>query len=200
MRKLLALLLLAGCAAQPTPEKIALDKYIEQNRPLAENGAIKWTSYYEGLYSRGVAAGAPAEVIRGYIDLIDAAQALEAGHITELEFQQRRRRFTANVTALAQAEADARRQRERMALRQVIESNARIAAQNQAIIEPTIRTPALQSQSVSRTYTAQANWTGASKMVTTVTNQSGWECKYHFAGQYFTRVFIGSCPSSVPVQ
>lgn len=88
--------LLTGCAAGPTPQRIAFDKYVEMNRPLANSGKIKWTAYYEGLYSHALAANAPAYVLNSQIELIDVSRKYEAGEIAEPEFQQHRRRITAD--------------------------------------------------------------------------------------------------------
>lgn len=88
---ILATLLLTACASGPSPQKIEHDRYVAQNRPLALSGAMKWTVYYDGLYSRMLAAGAPSYALNPIISLMDSAEQLEAGKITEAEFQQKRR-------------------------------------------------------------------------------------------------------------
>jgi len=49
-------------------------------------------------------------------------------------------------------------------------------------------------------FAATAYFTGNSRIVQTVTYQSGWACEYSYAGQKFWQTFVGSCPSSVEVQ
>ena len=45
-----------------------------------------------------------------------------------------------------------------------------------------------------------AFWTGKSRPVQTVTYQTAWECEYNYNGQYFTKVFQSTCPSSVTIE
>jgi hypothetical protein len=51
----------------------------------------------------------------------------------------------------------------------------------------------------SNVYAATAFWTGQVKYGQSVTGQYVANCQYMYAGNYFWRAFVGSCPSSVEV-
>ncbi|WBS00245.1 hypothetical protein OU994_18155 [Pseudoduganella sp. SL102] len=65
------------------------NRYRVEAYPQAGN-SIKWSTYYEGVHSRLVAAGAPTDRITLAKDAIDFAHAYEAGLITEAGFNDRR--------------------------------------------------------------------------------------------------------------
>lgn len=46
----------------------------------------------------------------------------------------------------------------------------------------------------------RASWTGRSQPGTSVTGRVGYVCEYSYFGRTFTRMFEGSCPSTIEVQ
>lgn len=203
------LLLLAGCAAsyrqpQTDPKVAELRNYIETNKPLAESGAIKWSTYYAGLYNRHVNIRTSPRIVQIINQMQWDAQQYENSSITKEEFEFRQRDKRAQITAIAQQvsaqeQAD---QRARAALAlQLMQTNQ--AYQPKALTFAPI-TPAATHQTSAAPAPVQlaatAYWTGKQTQVQTVTYQSGWTCEYSYAGRTFWRTFVGSCPSSVQVQ
>lgn len=97
---------LVGCATPINPGVAAYQGYIAENRPLAERGLLKWSAYYEGLYSKSLAAGAPDYMLNGANEMIDFAHQYEAGTITREQFQHYRRSMQVSVTGRSQADAE----------------------------------------------------------------------------------------------
>jgi len=48
-------------------------------------------------------------------------------------------------------------------------------------------------------YAATAFWTGQVRYGQSVTGAYVANCQYQYAGNYFWRAFVGSCPSSIEV-
>jgi len=109
MKRIILVVVLAtllGCAVPTNPGVTAYRSYIAENRPLAEAGTLKWSAYYEGLYSKSLAAGAPDYMLNGANDMIDFARQYESGEITQDQFHHHRRAMQASVTGRSQADAE----------------------------------------------------------------------------------------------
>lgn len=101
---------LLGCASpRPSSEVIAFREYIAQHKPRAEQGLMKWSDYYQGVYSAMLAIKPmpPAFHLNQVNTLLARALDLEAGRITAEQFAQVRRDH--QVAVAAQAEEEARR-------------------------------------------------------------------------------------------
>lgn len=159
---------------------------------------MKWSDYYSGLYDRHVAAGTAPEILQAINKLQRNAQQYDKNEISKDEFEFRQRDLRLQVTSTAQrlAAANEAQQQARTALAlQMMQASqprpltlAPVASSGPAM-------PASPAQ-----VTATAYWTGKQQQVQTVTYQYGWNCEYNYAGRTFWRTFVGSCPSSVPVQ
>jgi len=205
-------LLVAGCAnqlqqSQSDQKAVELRSYIETNKPLAENGAVKWSVYYSGLYQRHLAIGTSPQIIQVINQMQWDAQQYENASITKEEFEFRQRDKRARITAIAQQIAAQQQadQRARTALAlQLMQANQ--ASQPQPLtytpITPRVSTipPVASVAPTPLQVAATAYWTGKQTQVQTVTYQSGWNCEYSYAGRTFWRTFVGSCPSSIQVQ
>lgn len=198
--------LLAGCASTRLAE---IQAYAATNRPLAEAGTIKWSDYYLGLHRVGVASGMPANTQMRLNNMIRDAQQFEAGQITRDEFDYRRRAATAAETVDNERARELERQRMSAIGDAMIASSnaANVAIRQQPYVAmppaPVLQgspTPAFQMPSAAGIQGATAIFTGRQTQVQTVTNQFGTRCEYNYAGQVFSRVYVGSCPSSVQVQ
>jgi hypothetical protein len=103
---ILVLLLIGSCASKPPPQVTALQQYISENKPLAENGTIRWSQLYEGAYDRAAAAGAPGDSLARINDMIRYAQQYEAGSISRMEFEYYRRATGAEEASAEQQRAE----------------------------------------------------------------------------------------------
>lgn len=88
--------------------------HIEQQKPRAQSGEIKWSAYYKVLYDRAAAIGAPGWRLAGINQASGAALRYEAGEISRDRFDYEIRAIKAADTsagdaALAQARVDAER-------------------------------------------------------------------------------------------
>jgi hypothetical protein len=199
--------IIAGCAspnrvAQSNPQMAELQFYVASNKPRAENGEMKWSDYYSGLYERHVAAHTPTELIQVVNKMLWNAQRYEAGAISkdEFDFRQRDLRLEGNAVmqrqaAAAQAQQLAQQQAQTALALQLIQASQPKPLTMTPIPSPSLATSAAQAQ-----ITATAYWTGKQQQVQTVTYQYGWSCEYNYAGRTFWRTFVGTCPSSVQVQ
>lgn len=190
---------LAGCVTGPSPQDVAYRAYVEQNKPLAEQGALKWSQYYTGLYSR--ASSLPASDLNRLNDLISYAQKYESGAITKDQFDYHRRAATIASKADFEVAAERDRARRQAAAAAIIASMPKYEPSTYQIVQPqqqTYTTPILVAPLQKHGVTAY--WTGKQEHVQTVTYQAGWKCEYNYAGRTFTRVFISTCPSSVQVE
>lgn len=134
-------LLLSACATQPSKEALAMKQYMETQRPLAGT-SISWVQYYEGLYNHAVAARFPGEMLLQFNEAIRLAKDLEAGRITQEQFDDRRRDLNARTTmkqerivAQEQAQRDeqyAAASRQLTATAQLMAANAQRTIQAQA--------------------------------------------------------------------
>lgn len=203
MRCITALLavLLIGCAATNPANEYAI-----KNKPLAEQGQIKWSTYYTGLYNASMRSNdaGRANVMRRANSMIQIAMQYENGEIDRNQFEYHRR----NAQAGEVADLELIEARKRAAIGEAIqamsESNNRANLLPEYQIVPPVK---LQSQPLQlppiqsmQQHGVTAFFTGQQHLVQTVTNQQGWECQYNYAGKTFTRIFTGSCPSSVQVQ
>jgi hypothetical protein len=181
--------LFTGCANQSM-------RYAEQNKPLAQQGKIKWSEYYKGLYDAGARSGESGQFLSRANVMISAALAYEGGKLSKDEFESLQRQARASQTIEDDA-ADVRR-------RAAFAAAATSFNANSQITRPQLPTQlAIQSAgktAVSASAAATAYWTGKQNQVQTVTYQSGWNCEYNYAGQTFWRTFVGTCPTSVQVQ
>lgn len=199
-----AALLLAGCATtarQPSPEYLELQRYVAATKPLAQNGTIKWSDYYEGLYSRQAAVGAPGEALAGINEALRAAQKYESGAISKEDFQYQQRAIRAQLVTMQEhrlAEEQAQRAQQAVqmaAMYQVMQAN-----QQKPLSIPSMAAPLNTAPAPSAPLAVTAYWTGRQVQVQTVTYQVGWSCEYRYAGQTFWRTFVGACPPNVQVQ
>ena len=206
-----------GCAPvvqQTNPNVASFERYINVNKPLAEQGTLKWSDYYAELYARAVAVPTPRYHYVRIANLKDVALMYEAGKISRDEFMQARRETTADIQADAAAEQANKQQAN-------IEQYARVSAAMQAMQAsapkpymlpmPTQTGPRQaayeqpqQAQALMQTpivVTATANWTGRQNQAQTVTHQQAINCEYQYAGATFWRLTMApSCASSVQVQ
>jgi hypothetical protein len=145
MKKIALLIIVAaltGCAAPINPGVTAYRSYIAENRPLAEGGSLKWSAYYEGLYSKSMAAGAPDYMLNGANEMIDFAHQYESGAITQDQFQHHRRSIQARVVGRSQSDANqaqADRQRQVDAVAAAMATNPIPAQQAQPYMIPVRR-------------------------------------------------------------
>ncbi len=94
MKKLSLILLvavLAGCVTGRGPISQAYDRYVEENKPKAEQGTLPWSVYYNGLYEHALAAKAPSVLLSNFSSMIDHANDLEKNNITLEKFMTFRR-------------------------------------------------------------------------------------------------------------
>lgn len=99
---------IAGCATPENPRTANYRNYIEKNRPLVEQGKLKWSDYYMGLYSAAIDSRAPSYVLSQINSLIAHAQNYEAGKTSSEQFAYQRRE--AQAMTAAQEEAQLRAQ------------------------------------------------------------------------------------------
>jgi hypothetical protein len=199
-----SLSILMGCATQPSqrPEYVELQNYISTNKPLAENGTMKWSEYYKGAYHLGRIANLPSDTLRRLNESIRDAELYESGRMTLSEFEYRRRAAQASQQAASEQRAEQERIRTRDAILAAAASfNAAQAQPTYQIVQPAPLTqPALQQPSLQLSPAVTAIWTGQQRQVQTVTYQMGWSCEYNYAGRTFWRTFVGTCPQTVQVQ
>ena len=203
-------LLMTGCANSPNrsavdPRVAEVMSYISINRPLAENGSMKWSAYYAGLYERQSAANTAPELLQILNKLLWNAQQYEKGAIPKDEFEYTQRDLRSQAVAANQRRVDAANAEQRA--RTLLAIQMMQANQYRPVTMPPLNTtsPVAQQQySMPLLGSAQATvtafWTGKQVQAQTVTNQFGWNCEYNYAGKTFWRTFVGSCPSSVQVQ
>lgn len=127
-------MLLVGCASRPPANVLALQQYITENRPLAENGTITWSQFYEGAYARAAAAGAPGDSLARINDTIRYAQQYEAGSISRAEFEYYRRAAGADEASAQEKRAENDRARRAQGL---AEAAAAIQIMQQGRLPPT---------------------------------------------------------------
>lgn len=99
---------LAACA------NAQLKNYAAVNKPLAENGQIKWSIYYSGLYDEVLNSSVPnrGSALERIAVMIQVSQAFESGNISKEQFDHMTR-----LTQAAQAtDDDAQRDRSRVAM------------------------------------------------------------------------------------
>lgn len=191
MRKLVFLVacVLAGCANQSV-------RYADVNKPLAQQGKIKWSDYYKGLYDTAAQSGESGQFLMRASNMILAAQSYEDGRINKDQFEALQREARASQTIEDDA-ADQRRRAVFAAAAKSFSANSQITnpqLPTQIAMQPVARAPAVAAA------VATAYWTGKQTQVQTVTYQFGWSCEYSYAGQTFWRTFVGTCPTSVQVQ
>lgn len=120
------ILLLAGCAAQPSAAYRDYQSYVETSRPKAERGEMKWSEYYDGLYRAANNSGAPGHVLNNYNHAIRLSLAYEGGTMTKDEFQFQIRALQADSKSKQQADSDAaqvaQQQRQAVAAQQITAS------------------------------------------------------------------------------
>jgi hypothetical protein len=114
---ILAALVLAGCATGPTQEVMDYHSFIAQQKPRAEAGEIKWSTYYKGLFAKASAASAPGYLLSALNQSSGVALRYEAGQISKDQFDYEIRAIkaesaSANDAAMAQVriETDRRAQ------------------------------------------------------------------------------------------
>jgi hypothetical protein len=121
---MLAVVLLSGCGVNP------VNTYAGTNRPLAEQGVIKWSDYYKGLYSSVANSNTPGRgrtMARANV-MIMAAISYEAGSITRDQFEYLRRDVQAGEASDSEQAAARRNAALTESLRSWSESRQRDAA------------------------------------------------------------------------
>lgn len=100
------LILLSGCAMQPQPVHPMVE-WSRVNKPLAEQGKIKWSDYYKGLYQQGLTLQSPIQpaFLEQVNNLIKRAQEYESGQITKDQFDGYRRDYQVTMAKAYQAAA-----------------------------------------------------------------------------------------------
>lgn len=109
MKKLSIVLtvILCGCATPGrSPQAQAFEAYIAENRPKAEQGAMKWSAYFEGAYQHALETSQPGWYLRSIGHMIKSAREYEAGSITLDEFKDRRRAEQADNAEKRQVAAE----------------------------------------------------------------------------------------------
>jgi hypothetical protein len=92
---LVACIVLVGCAQMETQR---IRNWTQQNKPMAQSGAMAWSEYYTGLYNQ--IAMVPDNIngkgfyLQASAALIDAAKAYEDGKITKDDFESFQRTMT----------------------------------------------------------------------------------------------------------
>ena len=204
---------LVGCATSSNPPRgdariAELQSYIASQKPLAQNGQIKWSDYYAGLIDRHIQISTPLDMVEMMRLMLLNAQQMERGVITADEFEYRQQELRTRVASAAQqyqAQAQAQRQADVALAMQFMQRNQITpyqipAPSTQAPQRNTIQPIQIQPVQPTSAATATAYWTGKQVQVQTVTYQSGWNCEYTYAGNTFWRTFVGNCPTSVGVQ
>jgi hypothetical protein len=185
----------AGCAAPSM-------RYAQQNKSRAEQGEIKWSDYYKGLYDVAARANESGQMLTRINAMIDAAQSYEMGNISKDQFEYLRRQAQAGQAVEDEAVSQ-QRQAAFAAMAKSFNANT-VRPQLPAQLAPVQIAPIAPVQAgTAPTFTpatATAYFTGQQRQVQTVTYQSGWSCEYRYINQTFWRTFVGTCPSSVQVQ
>lgn len=85
--------IIAGCAAPRNPQADAYRSYIAVNKPLAEQGAMKWSDYYSQAYQHALPLQSPLKpvALEQFSKLIGHAKDYEAGKISKEQFEFYRR-------------------------------------------------------------------------------------------------------------
>lgn len=93
-------LALVGCESAPH------NQFADVNRPLAEQGKMKWSDYYQGLYDAALASNVPnkGQIMGRANSMIQAALAYEDRKISEQQFAYFRREVQAAQATDDQAE------------------------------------------------------------------------------------------------
>lgn len=110
---ILAVIGLVGCASPTNPAHTAFQAYVDQQRPRAQAGEVKWSEYYGGLYELAERAGAPGAVLGDINKFAGLAIQYESGSLTKDEHTLRERELKAIITERQQLEQEyesARRQ------------------------------------------------------------------------------------------
>lgn len=102
---LLSLAILNGCAAAPSLQYQEYKSYVAENLPRAKSGELKWSEYFNAVYSKASAANAPGDTLRQMNEAIRMAQRYEAGTITKEEFDYQRRAGHAEALVAAEQAA-----------------------------------------------------------------------------------------------
>lgn len=196
--------LLTACAQAPhtRPEVLELQRFAASAKPMAENGSMKWSAYYEGLYNREIAASSSGELLTMANDAWRAAQQYEAGSISKADFEYQQRAIRARATSISAAEEQAEQARRAQQAAAILSLRANLPAPYQ-IVPPAPLAPISSIQplpGLPAAGTVNAFWTGKQQQVQTVTNQAGWNCEYNYAGQTFWRTYTGFCPASIQVR
>ena len=132
------LTVLTGCATGPGPSA----QYAAANLQLAEQGKMKWSDYYTGLYNSALQSNQrnKAQIMGRASVMIDAAKTYERGGISDDQFQSLRRQVqTAQV-----ADEEAANARTRAALaaaaKSMGDSMQRNSESTYKIVQPTTTT------------------------------------------------------------
>lgn len=148
-------LLLTGCAG--IRQDTAVRNYIDTTRPLAVNGSLKWSEYYERLYNLGAIHNMPGDSLARVNEAIRNAQQYEAGAITRDEFDYRMRALDATHRGAEQARMEqVRAQEAQLATAQMAAGLQLMQASQPHVLAPAVSTATapvglmgfLQSQSV----------------------------------------------------
>lgn len=108
-------LLLAACASTGSvaPQDANVSAYwlyVNTQTPLAQEGKLRWSDYYTGLYEKRREMGASPEILRSVGELMYSAQQYEQGYMAKSEFDHRQREYTLRIEQAEQRALDDRRQ------------------------------------------------------------------------------------------
>lgn len=153
---IVVLALLAGCASP-------MQKYADSNLQLAEQGRLKWSEYYRGLYNAAANSSTQGRgVVMGRANaMIEVAQAYESQKITADQFAYFRREIQAAQAKDDDAATSQRIAAAAAAMRSMSESMARSTEQTSyKIVQPA---PVTTTNTNCSTFGGQLNCTSTSR-------------------------------------
>lgn len=111
---------LAACATGgPIPPQDANTSaywlYVNTQTSLAQEGKLRWSDYYTGLYEKRREMGSSPEILREVGALMWAAQQFEQGYMPKADFDARQREYTLRIEQAEQSALDDRRQAQAVA-------------------------------------------------------------------------------------
>lgn len=154
-----ALALAVALAACASPA----EHYAEANQPLAEQGKLKWSEYYLGLYNSAAQSRTPtrARLMERANTMIEVAQSYENGKITSEQFQHLRRQVQAAQTADDDMEAQRRKAAALAVLQEMNKTTAQNASESAyTFVKPT---PVTTTTTNCNSFSGQVNCTSTTQ-------------------------------------